>query len=355
MTDEVRFEQSGPLGLMTLNRPRALNALTLDMIRAMDRQLSAWATDDTVKAVIVQGNGKAFCAGGDVVGMVKAIKADPDDHGQSFLADYFGAEYTLDRRTRHYPKPYITILDGATMGGGVGISHHGKYSVVTENTVWAMPEMAIGFYPDVGMTYGLSRLPGDIGTWLGLTGARLEAADLLHLKLAAAFMPSAEIAAFLANLAEQDWSGDPFTTVESHLARSRVTMRKPAPITPHVDIIGRCYKSDTVEDILAALEREEGAWAEKQRHICVTVSPSSLKVTLQALRQASALEFDQCLTMEFRLSLAFGANHDFPEGVRAMLIDKDKSPRWRPASLSDVSDHMVDAYFTPRSVPDLLY
>ncbi|MCW2237074.1 enoyl-CoA hydratase/isomerase family protein [Azospirillum canadense] len=351
MTDaaEILFERRGSIGLVTLNRPKALNALTLGMIRLFDPQLRAWAADPAIKAVVIQGAGeKAFCAGGDVVSLYEAGKAVREGRGDGAgIRAFFSEEYVLNRLIKNLPKPYVALIDGISMGGGVGLSEHGTHRVVTERTMFAMPETGIGLYPDVGGTYFLPRLPGEVGTWLGLTGDRLKATDMLAVNAADAFVPSAKLEALVAALAD----GVPAGEV---IARHAESAGEP-PVTSNREAIDRCYAHDTVEAIVAALEAEGTEWATGQLATLKRVSPTSLKVTLEAIRRGGRLDFDGCMVQELRLSLAFLAGHDFYEGIRAALVDKDRNPRWNPASLAEVADADVERHFAVPAGGDLTF
>ena len=345
---EILFERRGSIGIVTLNRPKALNALTLGMIRRMDPQMRAWAADPEVKAVVVQGAGeKAFCAGGDVVSLYEAGKAARAGQGDgSAIRAFFSEEYVLNRLIKNYPKPYVALIDGISMGGGVGLSEHGSHRVVTERTMFAMPETGIGLYPDVGGTYFLPRLPGQVGTWLGLTGDRLKAADMLHIGAADAYVPSAKLDSLIAALADG-------VAADEAIARHKEQLGD-APLAAHRDAIDRCYAHDTVEAILAALDAEGTEWAAAQAATLKRVSPTSLKITLEAIRRGGTLDFDGCMKQELRLSLAcLLAGHDFYEGIRAVLVDKDKNPRWNPADLAGVSRADVERHFAEAPGGDL--
>ncbi|WP_448205083.1 enoyl-CoA hydratase/isomerase family protein [Azospirillum sp. sgz302134] len=346
---EILFERRGSIGLVTLNRPKALNALTLGMIRLFDPQLREWAADPAIKAVVIQGAGeKAFCAGGDVVSLYEAGKAAREGRGDlSAVRAFFSEEYVLNRLIKNLAKPYVALIDGISMGGGVGLSEHGTHRVVTERTLFAMPETGIGLYPDVGGTYFLPRLPGQVGTWLGLTGDRLKAADMLSIDAADAFVPSAKLDALLADLAE----GVP---ADEAIARHRESAGDP-PLAPNRAAIDRCFAHDTVEAIVAALEAEGTEWAAAQIATLKRVSPTSLKITLEAIRRGGKLDFDGCMVQELRLSLACLSGHDFFEGIRAALVDKDKNPRWNPATLADVGPADVERHFAVPPGGDLKF
>lgn len=346
---EILFERRGAIGLVTLNRPKALNALTLGMIRLFDPQLRAWNADPEVKAVVIQGAGeKAFCAGGDVVSLYEAGKAAREGRGDGAgVRAFFSGEYVLNRLIKRLSKPYIALIDGISMGGGVGLSVHGTHRIVTERTLFAMPETGIGLYPDVGGTYFLPRLPGQVGTWLGLTGDRLKAADLLAIGAADAFVPSAGLEALVADLA----AGTP---PDEAVAKAKGSAGD-ATVAANRAVIDRCYAFDTVEAIVKALEAEGGDWAAGQLATLRRVSPTSLKVTLAAIRRGGKLDFDACMVQELRLSLACLAGDDFYEGIRAALVDKDKSPKWKPAALAEVGPSDVERHFAEPAGGDLVF
>jgi enoyl-CoA hydratase len=344
-TDEILIGRDGGLATITINRPQALNALTLDNYRRIEPALRAWAADPRVQAVIVRGAGdRAFCAGGDVRAVYEAgrgIGGDPD-----LPAVFFREEYQLIRRIHHFPKTYVAIVDGITMGGGAGISVNGAYRIATERTLFAMPETGIGLFPDVGATRFLNRCPGHLGRYLGLTGARLNAADAFYCGLATHAVERGSIDALLDELSKQD------VAMEACLARFAVDPR-PAPLAALHPVIDRCFGHDSIEAILDALATEaagDGAhadWAAKTRAGLLTKSPTSLKITLRQLVIGREYDLDAALTLEYRLTQHVMTGHDFYEGVRAMLIDRDRTPQWRPATLAEVTDSMVDAYFAP--------
>jgi enoyl-CoA hydratase len=337
MSQDVQFARTGALATITLDRPKALNALNLEMIRAIGPQLAAWANDADVAAVAIAGAGdKAFCAGGDVRALALARREDPNT---TLTRDFFWHEYRLNRQIHRYAKPYVAMIDGIAMGGGVGLSVPGRYRVITEKTVFAMPEMGIGLFPDVGGSYYLSRAPGELGVYVALTGARLNAADVMYCGFGTHYVPSAKLPALLKALAKEP--------AETALARFH-TEPGTAPISRHRGAIDRCFAAPTVEAILDSLLHEGGDWGRHARdEILTKKSPTSLKVTLQQLRRGRMLSFEDCMRMEFRLVQAFMRGHDFFEGVRALLIDKDQTPRWNPPSLAAVTDVAVQACFAP--------
>lgn len=337
---EIRFRRRGPLAEIILTREKALNALSLDMIQQSDSYLTAWAENPAVQVVAVYGAGeKAFCAGGDVRAVWDSHKA-----GGALPRAYFRHEYTLNRRVRHFPKPYLALIDGATMGGGVGISVHGTYRIAGENTVVAMPETGIGFIPDVGTTHVLSRLPGQVGMYMALTGARLGPADAVHAGLATHYVPSSEVLRIPDALVAVSTDTD-MTAVIDRVLSDKAVDPGPAPIAGLRERIDRCFAGDSVEAIMDALERDGSDWANATLASLNRMSPTSMKLTHAALRRAESMDFDDCLKMEYRLSQACMAGHDFHEGIRAVLVDKDKSPMWSPARVEDVDNETVAAAF----------
>lgn len=345
MTDapEILAEIEGGVALVTLNRPAALNALTLGMVRALDPLLAGYAADPDVRAVAVRGAGdRGFCAGGDVRALYEG-KA----RGEPITADFFREEYRLNRRIFTFPKPYVALMDGIVMGGGVGVSVHGSHRVVCEATAFAMPETGIGLFPDVGGSYFLPRLPGGIGMFLAMTGARLKAADCVHAGLGDAFVPLARHGDLLARLRAGQGADAAIAALSADPG--------PAPLATHRAALDRCFAAESVEAILAALDAEGTDWAAQQAAAMRAKSPTSLKIAFRQLRLGRDLSFDDCLTMEYRLSQRVMAGHDFFEGVRAVVIDKDNAPRWRPARLDDVTAAEIDACFAPLGAADLRF
>jgi len=351
MTEAIRFDHRGGVGGVTLNRPRALNALTLEMIIRYDAQLKAWATDDVIKAVLIEGvGGKAFCAGGDVLAVYHAGQA-----GDALAADFFRHEYTLNRRIHAFPKPYIALLDGITMGGGVGVSVHGDFRIVTENLMFSMPETGIGLFPDIGGSWFLPRCPGETGTYLALTGARLGAADAVALGLGTHFVPAARLRDFEVALYDAPWGDGPADATVRNLVEQFAEPAGPAPLQVNFAAIDRCFAYDDMAEILSALEAEGSDFAADTLKALATKSPTSLKVALAQMRRAEGLTFDERMTVEYRLSQAFMAGPDFYEGIRALLVDKDKSPAWSPPALADVTDAMVESHFESLGAKDLRF
>jgi enoyl-CoA hydratase len=324
MTDDILFAREGRIGLITLNRPAALNALNRAMCGALHRQLIDWALDDGVEAVAIEGAGdRAFCAGGDVVGLHAAGRA-----GSSEWEGFFHDEYRMNHAIAHYPKPYVALVNGISMGGGVGLSVHAPFRVATERTLFAMPETGIGLIPDVGGTHALPRFPGEFGTWLGLTGARIRGADTRAIGYATHFVPSAELPLLKERLAHSH------ERVAAVLATFDVAQPE-SPLAALRDGIDYHFGQDEVEEITASLADGDD-WARAQADTIGAMSPTSLKLTLHGLRAGRRASIEDCLRLEYRMVSGIKAGHDFYEGVRAQLIDKDRNPRWSPARLEEV-------------------
>ncbi len=341
---EILFEASGGVGLVTLNRPQALNALTLGMVRALDKQLRAWMGDPNVRCVLIQGAGdRAFCAGGDI----RALYDSGKSKSGTLTADFYREEYRLNRLIKRYPKPYVALIDGVVMGGGVGVSVHGSHRIATERTLFAMPETGIGLFPDVGGSYFLPRSPGRVGFYLGLTGARIKAADCLYAGIATHYVPSGALGSLIDALRKN--AGDAVTDV---VARFAVSPGK-APLEQDRDTMDRCFAESSIEAIQNALEADGSEWAKGARTAMGEKAPTCEKVTLRQLEHGRTMAFEDCMVMEFRLSQRAMAAHDFYEGVRAAVIDKDRAPKWRPASLAEVSDADIEAWFAPLPGGDL--
>ena len=346
---EIRFERRGGLVVVTLNRPRALNALSLAMCQALDAGLIAWRADPKVRAVLIKGTGeRAFCAGGDIRSLYELLTTK----GLAAAVDFYALEYPMNARLHHLPKPYIALLDGIVMGGGVGVSVHGSHRVVTERTAFAMPETAIGFFPDVGATYVLPRLPGGLGLYLGLTGARLGAADCRVAGIGTHATSSDRLDELEQALAGADLSGDGFAAVDRVLERFQVDPG-PATLPALRERIDRCYGRPSLDEVLAALADEPSGWGAGQLEEIRSKSPTSLAVTFRQLGTGATLDFDAAMRLEYRLVPRFLAGHDFPEGIRALIIDKDNRPRWRPELLAEVTPAALDAYFAPLPGGDL--
>ena len=341
-SDQILTRVHNGIGFMTLNRPNAINSLTHTMVTAMHKALDDWADDDDVRAVVVNGAGeRGLCAGGDVVAIYHSAKAGGAD-ARAFWFD----EYRLNAAIGRYPKPYVALMDGIVMGGGVGVSAHGNVRVVTDTSKIAMPEVGIGFIPDVGGTYLLSRAPGHLGLHAALTGAPFGAADAIALGFADHYVPQTDLEPFTAmvvaegpELAVTAFAQDP----------------PPSPLAAQRNWINHCYAGATVADIVAALREHDQGPANQAADLIATRSPIALAVTLASVRRAARLEsLEQVLVQEFRVSCASLRSHDLVEGIRAQLVDKDRNPTWSPASIAVVTQDDVEAYFLPAD-PDLTF
>ncbi len=337
---EVVTRIDNGVGRITLNRPKAIHALNRSMCEAMIAALSAWREDAAVRSVLIDHAGeRGFCAGGDIRMIAESGAGDGVDAKAFFLA-----EYRLNALMFDYPKPITAIVDGIVMGGGVGISEPADVRIATERTTYAMPETGIGLYPEVGGGWFLPRLPGQTGVWIGLTGARLKAADTVALGIHTHFVPSDGVEALKADLLAG--TADPAEVAARHAKDAG-----PAPLAAHREAIDQLFAFDTVEEIFAALEADGADWALAQLATLKTKSPTSLKVTLRHIREgAKAATFSDNMAVEYAVSGRIGASHDFQEGVRAVIVDKDNAPKWSPADLSGVTDETLNALFAP--LPD---
>ncbi|WP_035772705.1 enoyl-CoA hydratase/isomerase family protein, partial [Arthrobacter sp. Br18] len=321
---EVLFDRRGRLGVVTLNRPQAVNALTAGMASAMLEQLALWADDDAVATALIRGAGhRGLCAGGDIV----AIYRDMLDGGTA-TAEFWAEEYRLNSTVSGYPKPYVAFMDGLVLGGGVGISAHGSVRIVTERTRMGMPETTIGFVPDVGGTLLLSRSPGEAGTHAALTGAHLSGADALFLGFADHFVPSARLEELAGALESENVNA----AVERFAEEA-----PPSALAAQREWLDACYSSDDAEEIVRRLRAwggDTGGEAAKAADTIDAKSPTAVKVALESLRRVSGLSLEEALEQEYRVGLRFLAGPDFREGIRAQVVDKDRHPQWQPAGLA---------------------
>ena len=341
MTDDVLIRTNGPIGHISLNRPKALHALTLDMCHAMSAALSEWETDDSIEAIILDHDeGRGFCAGGDINLLRESALNDGGKSGRKFFYD----EYQLNHQMFTYPKPIVAFMDGVTMGGGVGIALPAKYRVATENTRFAMPETGIGLFPDVGGGWYLSRLGGRLGQFLALTGARLDGSEALWAGLATHYMPSTMLEDIKARIVEHPGR-------ISGILSEPVGTPPPARIEGNALKIAKHFASDSYEDILASLEAAIAAgddWAQKERDTLGTKSPQTCKVALRQLAESLALDdFADNMRMEYRIASRVLTRPDFAEGVRAVIVDKTHDPKWDPATPEGVSEELLDGIFAP--------
>jgi len=337
-SDEVLTRVDGGVGLITLNRPKAINSLNQSMVDALRAVLTRWEGDDAVRTVVLSGAGeRGLCAGGDVVAVYHSARKDGVE-----VRRFWRDEYLLDGQIGRFPKPYVSLMDGIVMGGGVGVSAHGSVRVVTETSKVAMPEVGIGFIPDVGGAFLLSRAPGGLGLHAALTGAPFSGADAIAMGFADHYMPHSELDAFTAAIVADG--------VERALARHAVEP-PPSELAAQRDWIDECYAGDSVADIVAALRGRRGPGAEAANAAADLVgsrSPIAASVALEAVRRAAKLEtLEDVLIQDYRVSSASARSHDLVEGIRAQIIDKDRNPKWSPATLADITSADIDAYFAP--------
>ena len=347
--NDILFERRGAAGFITLNRPQALNALTHDMVRWLRAQLDAWASDDAITRVVITAAGeRAFSAGGDIRNLYDLGQAGHYAEALQFWRD----EYPLNVAIKNFRKPYVALIDGLVMGGGVGVSVHGSHRVAGDRFSFAMPEVGIGFFPDVGATWFLPRMPGGLGTYCALTGERFGSADAVAAGIATHRVPSARFAALIDGLTGT-------ISVDALLA----AFAEPAgegPIMARRSAIDRLFAGNRVEDILSALDREaasgsaDAEWAGKTAAIMRAKSPLSLKLALAQVRRGKAWDFATCMCAEFRIVSRLIHGHDFYEGVRAVIVDKDNKPRWQPAELAEVSEAEVECHFAPLRAEELV-
>ncbi len=344
MTNDIISRVEGHAGIISLNKPATLHALTLDMVHAMTEVLLHWQKSREVKCVIIDhAEGRGFCAGGDINFLRDSALNDDGKSGRKFFHD----EYQLNHLLFTYPKPVIAFMDGIVMGGGVGISQPARYRVATENTRFAMPETGIGLFPDVGGGWYLSRLEGRVGVFLALTGARLDGAECLELGLATHYLPSEGVAEAKARIANED-----IDRIEGILGTLSATPPE-ARIVGNLFHINRHFTSDRYEDILASLEADEGDWAMKELATLRSKSPQTCKVALRQLMESMQLnDFADNMVMEYRIASRVLTRPDFAEGVRAVIVDKDNAPKWNPATAEDVSDDLLDTIFAPLPVKE---
>lgn len=332
---EVIVRQQGRLGHFVLNRPKALNSLTQGMVETVRATLEDWRDDDTVQTVLVSGAGpKGLCAGGDVVSLYQAAVAGHPEVGEAF----FAAEYAMNALIADFPKPYVAFMDGVVLGGGVGISAHGSHRIVTEQTRLGMPETGIGFIPDVGGAHLLSRA-GSYGMHMALTSSHITGADAVALGFADHYVPATAL----------DELATALTTTEAAKAIAAVATEPPAsPLSEHRQWIESCYAQDTAEQMISALRTDEDPNAAEAAQQIVAKSPTSVKATVELIRRARDMDTVlEVLEQDFRIAYHLLRGHDMPEGIRAQLVDKDRSPQWDPATLENVSDSDIGALFAP--------
>lgn len=341
MTTDIVFETRNHIGVITLSRQQALNALNLPMIKALQLQLSQWQTDATIHAVILQAApGKAFCAGGDVRWLYETGLAH-----NPVQMEFFWHEYRLNHYINQFSKPFIVLMDGITMGGGVGISLHGSFPVASERFVFAMPETSIGLFPDIGASYLLSRTPGQLGFYLALTGNRLGANDAYAASLVKQVIASERLAEILPALETMDLSRNAPSQVDVYLKSLANPLDRRALLVDEFGHINQYFSAGSVKEILGGLEKSNDPWAQTTFNTLQQKSPLSLEVTFAQLQKVKSQSLAFCLKMDYCLVSHFMADKDFYEGVRAILIDKDKNPKWQPESLTMITAADVANYF----------
>ncbi|ELT99351.1 hypothetical protein CAPTEDRAFT_180966 [Capitella teleta] len=342
--DEVLMNKVGSKGVITLNRPKALNALNLNMIRLMYPQIKKWEADPHTSMILIKGAGdKAFCAGGDIRAVTDAGKV-----GDPLSENFFKEEYILNNAIGTLRVPWIALIHGITMGGGVGLSVHGHFRVATEKTLFAMPETAIGLFPDVGGGYFLPRLQGNLGIFMALTGFRLKGRQVLRAGVATHFVESKFMSALEEEiLALNETSEEKIdATIKKYQNESTLDAETPFVLEPHLEEINRLFSAANIEGIISDLERDGSEWAKKQLQTLRKMSPTSMKITLRQLHEGKKKSLQDVLQMEYRLSQHCMQDKDFYEGVRAVLVDKDQSPAWSPSTVEGVSDEQVNWYFS---------
>ncbi len=342
MNEDLIFSRERQLGLITLNRIKAMNALSLDMIRAMHEQLKLWEQDDSIAAVMIQSaSDRAFCAGGDVRWLYeRGLAKDPAQ------LCFFDEEYALNLYIGNYPKPYIALMDGITMGGGVGVSLHGSHSVASENFHFAMPETGIGFFPDIGASHLLSRCPGALGMYLGLSGRRLNAEAALSAGLIKYQIQSDLIPEIIRELSTIQYEHHAAQQISDCLQSFCKGNGKGQDIE-YLELINRCFSKPDLRSIFSALENENTPFADQLLSDLHQKAPLSLAVTFEQIHKAQGLSLAECLNMDSILVRHFMAEHDFYEGVRALLVDKDRHPQWKPACFEDIFERDIEQYFKP--------
>ena len=352
MSNKVSVEVRRGVGRITLTRPSALHALNAPMCEAILSALERWADDPTVYLAMIghQEETRGFCAGGDIRMLAESGAGDAAE-----ARAFFNVEYRMNAALKRFPKPVLAIMDGITMGGGVGLSVHGSHRIATERTVFAMPETGIGLFPDVGGGWFLPRLSGELGTWLALTGARLKGADVAAARVATHYLPSELVPNLKKQVENADFSVGAAEML-NEILRGMTHAVPAGSFEAHRSVMDACFAEETAEAIVAALEASGDEWAAAQAVTIRTKSPETVKVALRQLREGASLEsFEENMRMEYRIGWRKVQSHDFLEGVRAVIIDKDNDPKWNPASLEDVSAEDVSKYFEPLGENELSF
>jgi enoyl-CoA hydratase len=347
---DLIVRREGVAGVIRLNRPKALNALTLEMGRGIVAALDAFETDPKIALVLLEGAGeRGLCAGGDIRGLYESARAG-GDLGKVFWRE----EYILNARIASFPKPYVAFMDGIVMGGGVGLSAHGSHRIVTEKSKVGMPEVSVGFFPDVGGTWLLSRAPGELGTYYGLTGTAMTGADAVYAHLADVLIDSGRWPDLRQALTQAPAVADAnaVRAIIDGFASPDVV----APVAAQQRLVDALFGHDTIEEIVTALAHHTSEFAQAALQSILGNSPTGLKLTLKLLRMArNASSLEQCLAREYAAALEIFVNHDFPEGIRAAVIDKDRNPQWQPARIEDVTPDIIARYFVSRVADELTF
>lgn len=343
MTNDILFEQTGDWGVVTLNREKALNALNWDMVKAMRGRLTAWVADKSVKAVLVKSSGdRAFCAGGDIRWLHDAAKEDA-----AYASEFFREEYKNNALIYHYPKPYVALIDGIVMGGGVGISVHGDFRIAGDATLFAMPETGIGLFPDVGGGHFMPRLHDGLGLYYALTGARAKAADCMAAGIATHYTPAEKYEDLIAGLLNTPLGSHAHADIETVLDIFASDPGR-AAINDKREAVARLFQGhNTLDGLMTALLKDDSDFAAESVKTLSRMSPTSLRLTFEQMKCGRSLDFDDNMKMEFRMVRRVMEGHDFFEGVRAQILDKDRAPKWKPATLTDVSNEEIGKYFAP--------
>ena len=352
MTEEIIFSTSeNGIGTILLNRPRALNSLSFEMVIKIREKLTQWATDENVHIVLMKGAGdRAFCAGGDIKSLYEAQNSNAQ---LQKMDDFFATEYKMDLEVANYKKPIIALLDGIVMGGGMGLSYGATIKVVTDQTVWAMPETTIGFFPDVGASYFLNKAPGFIGRYLALTAEQLNAADALYVNVVTHFISNEKLDSFIQQLEEIDLDNLNIQTLLEKFASTPQAKGELANLQDEIDSHFRHetdshFRHETVESIIHSLDKSDTPFAHKTKAILLSKSPLSLKVTLKKMIDDTHKSLDECLASDLILTSHFLRHKDFYEGIRSVVIDKDLQPDYQYKTLSSVSKELVDRFFIPK-------
>ncbi|XP_065666372.1 3-hydroxyisobutyryl-CoA hydrolase, mitochondrial isoform X3 [Hydra vulgaris] len=340
--DEVLFEIHNRTGLITLNRPKALNALNLNMVRTIHPVIKEWESNPLIEAIVMKGAGsKAFCAGGDV-------RAIAEGGPRCELSQvFFREEYRLNSEIGNLKTPFVALIDGITMGGGVGLSVHGKNRVASENTLFAMPETAIGFFPDVGGGYFLPRLKGKLGLFLALTGHRLKGRDVYFAGIATHYVTANEIPYLEEEVLKLNKPAGRIQEILNSYHKKCDDYNTNFSLSQHLETIDNTFSAPTLEEVFLRLQENKSNWSKKQLEVLKKLSPLSLKVTMKQIEKGAALSLNDVLKMEYRISQRFMEGRDFFEGIRSVLVDRDNSPKWQHKSLDEVSEDFVSSFFSP--------